>query len=159
MTIVESDDQTSKETTEVPVPQYTEVHPQEVDLTRGKRLTHPLSWDARLQIRMSTLLLIYCLISNNHELSTCIFWLCPYEAFVYAFLAPVKKGTDTVYSKVLNSNQGKSNILLNVHWGPLYTKKQQIRWASSLGYEKCAMQETRPGLTLNICIVSERGCR
>ncbi|XP_029621859.1 platelet endothelial cell adhesion molecule isoform X4 [Salmo trutta] len=52
----ESDDQTSEETTEVPVPQYTEVHPQEVDLTR----------------------------------------------------APVKKGTDTVYSEVRNSNQGES---------------------------------------------------
>lgn len=53
--VSESDDQTSEETTEVPVPQYTEVHPQEVDLTR----------------------------------------------------APVKKGTDTVYSKVLNSNQAR----------------------------------------------------
>nr|XP_029492365.1 Fc receptor-like protein 5 isoform X3 [Oncorhynchus nerka] len=52
----ESDDQTSEETTEVPEPQYTEVHPQEVDPTR----------------------------------------------------APVKKGTDTVYSEVRNSNQGES---------------------------------------------------
>uniref|UniRef100_A0A4W5KR10 Platelet endothelial cell adhesion molecule n=1 Tax=Hucho hucho TaxID=62062 RepID=A0A4W5KR10_9TELE len=57
----ESDDQTSEETTEVAEPQYTEVHPQEVDHTR----------------------------------------------------APVKKGTDTVYSEVRNSNQG--NILFNVH--------------------------------------------
>uniref|UniRef100_A0A4W5KW57 Platelet endothelial cell adhesion molecule n=1 Tax=Hucho hucho TaxID=62062 RepID=A0A4W5KW57_9TELE len=52
----ESDDQTSEETTEVAEPQYTEVHPQEVDHTR----------------------------------------------------APVKKGTDTVYSEVRNSNQGES---------------------------------------------------
>uniref|UniRef100_A0A8C7MBB9 Platelet endothelial cell adhesion molecule n=1 Tax=Oncorhynchus kisutch TaxID=8019 RepID=A0A8C7MBB9_ONCKI len=58
----ESDDQTREET-EVPEPQYTEVHPQEVDPTR----------------------------------------------------APVKKGTDTVYSEVRNSNQGKTNILFNVH--------------------------------------------
>ncbi|XP_020342382.1 platelet endothelial cell adhesion molecule-like isoform X2 [Oncorhynchus kisutch] len=50
----ESDDQTREET-EVPEPQYTEVHPQEVDPTR----------------------------------------------------APVKKGTDTVYSEVRNSNQAR----------------------------------------------------
>ncbi|XP_055753723.1 platelet endothelial cell adhesion molecule-like isoform X2 [Salvelinus fontinalis] len=51
----ESDDQTSEETTEAPEPQYTEVHPQEIDPTR----------------------------------------------------APVKKGTDTVYSEVRNSNQAR----------------------------------------------------
>uniref|UniRef100_A0A4W5P8Q7 Uncharacterized protein n=1 Tax=Hucho hucho TaxID=62062 RepID=A0A4W5P8Q7_9TELE len=45
ISVSESDDQTSEETTEVPEPQYTEVHPQEVDPTRGKRLTHPLSWE------------------------------------------------------------------------------------------------------------------
>ncbi|KAK6311919.1 hypothetical protein J4Q44_G00175830 [Coregonus suidteri] len=50
----ESDDQTSEGTSEVPEPQYTEVHPQEVDPTR----------------------------------------------------APVKKGTDMVYSEVRNSMQG-----------------------------------------------------
>lgn len=68
--------------------------------------------------------------------------------------APVKKGTDTVYSEVRNSKQGTANILLFIQI-PL----PPIQWEKSghlLTFGEKMHQETGSAPIVNICIVGER---
>lgn len=62
--------------------------------------------------------------------------------------APVKKGTDTVYSEVRRSQQGMTNILLLIQ-----SRTYVTQWERNQGKKR---QETGSTPTVNICIVSER---
>ena len=68
--------------------------------------------------------------------------------------APVKKGTETVYSEVRKSKQGTTNILLSVQI-PLTLRCERNK-ATHQHLKKKKRQETGSALTVNICIVSER---